>query len=330
MSARIGIAGLGLIGGSLLRGLAGAGRAVTGFDADPAVRERAQSAGFSAARGLDDLAAQSDVVFVAVPPRAVAQTVAAALAASPEVVVADCTSFKQRVVDDVRDATGPAELERFVPAHPLAGGHVSGWDAARPDLLHQAFWAVCPTGPDAGAGPLCEVAAALDDLDSRLLVCTPADHDDALARTSHVPHVAAQALVHLVGHGNVPLRAALSGGGYRDTTRIAEADPALWAEVLAANGGATVDAIDALTAELGALREAIVSDDPVLIEAAWRKGRELRDVVEHVRWGTPAWTSESTPWPAWDRLLELGRAGRAVRHLRLTGDGTALEFEAAV
>ena len=67
-----------------------------------------------------------------------------------------------------------------------------------------------------------------------------------MARTSHVPHIAAQALVHLADSGDAPLRAALSGGGYRDTTRIAESDPRLWTQILGANRAAAVAALDAL------------------------------------------------------------------------------------
>lgn len=328
MSARIGIAGLGLIGGSLLRGLAERGRGVTGFDVDARVRERAEGEGLTAAASLEELAGRSDVVFVAVPPRAVARTVAAALQASPEVIVADAASVKQRVVADVA-AAAPDAVDRFVPAHPLAGRQHSGWEAASADLLHEVFWAVCPAGADAGPGPICAVADVLDELDSRLLVCTPADHDDALARTSHVPHVAAQALVHLVGAGEVPLRAALSGGGYRDTTRIAESDPRLWAEILAGNSEATIAALDALTAELATLRAAIAAGDADRIASAWHKGRELRHVVERVRWGPPAWTAERAEWPAWERLLALGRAGRAVRRLRVADDANAVDYEVA-
>jgi prephenate dehydrogenase len=226
-------------------------------------------------------------------------------------------------------AAAPEAIARFVPAHPLAGGQSSGWDASRADLLHDAVWAICPVGDDAPPGPLCAVSAALDELDPRLLVCTPAAHDDAVARTSHAPHVAAQALVHLAGDGDVPLRAALSGGGYRDTTRIAESDPHLWSEILGANRPATVAALDALAGELAELRDALDSGDADRVVRAWQEGRDLRRVVERVRWGRPEWRAESATWPAWGRLIELGRGGRAVRRLRAGADGATIEFEVA-
>ena len=328
MSARVGIAGLGLIGGSLLRGLVDSGVRASGFDPDPSAAGGARREGFTVASTLEDLSRASDVVFVAVPPRAAAATVVAALRAAPDVAVADATSFKQRVVADVA-AADPDASARFVPAHPLAGGQAGGWDASRPALLRDAFWAVCPAGDDAPAAPLCAVAAVLDSLDARLLVCTPSDHDDAVARTSHVPHLAAQALVHLAGDGDVPLRAALTGGGYRDTTRIAESDPRLWTEILEANRDATLTALDTLIAELGTLRETLAAGDADALAGAWQHGRDLRHVVERVRWGNPAWGAERADWPAWDRLLELGRAGRAVRRLRMDAGGGAIEFEAA-
>ena len=80
---------------------------------------------------------------------------------------------------------------------------------------------------------MCRLAAAVERLDGRLVACAAADHDEAVARTSHVPHVAAQALARLIAGD--PLRAALTGGGYRDMTRVARSDAALWAEILLAN-----------------------------------------------------------------------------------------------
>jgi hypothetical protein len=126
----------------------------------------------------------------------------------------------------------------------------------------------------------------------------------------------------------VPLRAALSGGGYRDTTRIAESDPGLWSGILTANQERALAALDALTGELGALREAIAAGDRDAIERAWAAGRELRRAVGRVRWGDQAWSPDSAPAPVWPRLLELGRSGRAVRRLHEADDG-GLEFEVA-
>jgi prephenate dehydrogenase len=328
VSARVGIAGLGLIGGSLLRGLVDSGERATGFDPDPEAAGGARREGFTVVPSLEDLARGSDVVFVCAPPAAAAGAVASVLQAAGDVVVADATSFKARVIADVRTAA-PDAIDRFVPAHPLAGGQASGWEATRPDLLREAFWAVCPVAADAPAEPLCAVAAVLDALDSRLVVCDAADHDDALARTSHVPHLAAQALVHLAGDRDAPLRAALSGGGFRDTTRIAESDPRLWAQIIGANGAPALAALDELLERLRGLREAVAEGDEAALEAAWTQGRELRRVVERVRWSRPEWTPETAPWPAWDRLLELGRAGRPVRRLRPARDGAEVEYEVA-
>lgn len=324
MNLRVGIAGLGLIGGSLLRGLAAAGCDVAGYDTDDEVMKAAEGGGFALAGSVDELAGRSDAVFVAVPPRVAADVVAAALRASAETVVADATSFKKQIVDGVATAA-PGALDRFVPAHPLAGAERAGFGASHAGLLQGAVWAICPPSDAAPAGPLCTIGAVLDQLDSRLVVCTADDHDDAVARTSHVPHVAAQALVHLVGEGDAPLRAVLSGRGYRDTTRVAESDPQLWADILAANGIAAVPALGALIEVLQELRQAVEDGDRDKVVRAWATGRELRREVERLRWAEPAWTAEGADWPAWDRLFELGRAGRAVRRVGITGG--RLEYE---
>jgi prephenate dehydrogenase len=301
---RVGVVGLGLIGGSLLRGLGGAappappaaphgppsGGAI-GFDRDPAVRAAAAAEGHAVAPELGGLAG-CELIFVAVPPAAVVAAVTEALAVAP--VVADTASVKAPVTAAIAD-------ERFVAAHPLAGAESAGWSASSPEVLRGAPWAVCSGSPRA----LCAVAEAVDLLDGHLVPCTAAEHDAAVARTSHVPHVVAQALAGTVEGDR--LRTALTGGSYRDMTRVAAADPKLWGDILLANREAVLEALDALTAALATHRDALAAGDPA---AAWR---------------TPA-TPAPTHWePAsgtWDDLL-----GHRVRRLRL--DGEALTYEVA-
>ena len=294
--------GLGLIGGSVLRGLGDA----VGYDADPAVREAAAGEGFSVARGLGDLAA-CELVIVAVPPARTAEVVRAVLDAAPGAAVADTASVKAPVVAAVGD-------DRFVGAHPLAGAETAGWAASSAETVAGAVWAVCPAG--GSVEPVCRLSDAVEQLGGRLLACTAEEHDAAVARTSHVPHLLAAALAGLAGH---PLQAALSGTALRDMTRVARADAALWADILAANRTPALAALDDLEAALAGLRVVLAGGDPAVLERVWSRAGEALAVVDAARWQEPAWEDGGIEG-GWNGLLELGRAGRPVRRLRRDGD----------
>ena len=301
---RTGVVGLGLIGGSLLRALGGAG-----YDADPAVRAAASADGFEVADDPAGLAG-CELVLVAVPPARVAQVVEDLLEALPDALVADTTSVKAPL----------PRHERLVGGHPMAGAETAGWAASTAVLLQGAPWAACPAGE--ALEPLLALSGAVDALGGRIVACTPEEHDAAVARTSHVPHLAAQALAGLAADGG--LQAALAGTAYRDMTRVARADAELWTEILAVNRDACLLAVDELVARLGVLRAAL--GDDAALGTEWALGQGWLDAVDAVRWREPEWREE--PVDGWPGLLEHGRAGRAVRRLRRTGDG-ALRAEVA-
>jgi prephenate dehydrogenase len=315
---RVGVVGLGLVGGSIVQGLAAAGADVAGYDADPAATGGAARAGLAVADDVAALARSCGVVVACVPPTATPDVVATALSADPDVVVADACSVKVPIVRDV------GTPERFVPAHPLAGSAAAGWGAASPQLLRDAVWAVCP---GASVPALCAVSAALEPLRTRFVACTPEDHDEALARTSHVPHLVATALARLPGPS--PLAAALSGGALRDMTRTAAADDALWVEILLGNRGPALAALADLRDGLDSLAAALEAGDGAALAAAWRDGAAQRARAEALRWDEPRWERRVLEPPVWDGLLELGRAGTSVRGLRAHGDGVELEVAGA-
>jgi prephenate dehydrogenase len=325
VSARPGVLGLGLIGGSLLKGLAAVGIEAVGADADPAVAGAARAAGFHVVPDAAALARACDVVVVCVPPARVAESVLALLEADAGVVAADAASVKAPVLRAVSAAADAAALDRYVPAHPLAGSERAGWDASEPALLRDAVWAVCPPAAGAGLASLCTLAAALEPLSPRLLACDADTHDAALARTSHVPHVAAQALARLPTATGLPLSAALSGGAYRDMTRIARSDAALWLDIVGANRVATAAGLRALIAGLAELADAVESGDDAALAEAWRTGAATRATVDAVRWRAPEWRAHRVAGTGWDGLLELGRAGVLVRRLRQADGGLELE-----
>jgi prephenate dehydrogenase len=290
---KAGVVGLGLIGGSLLRALGGAG-----YDADPAARDAAAGEGYEVADSLTGLGG-CDLVLVSVPPARTAAVVEEVLEALPRALVADTASVK----------AGLPRSERLVGAHPMAGAETAGWAASSPVLLAGATWAACPAGE--ALEPLLALGAVVDRLGGRLVACSPGEHDAAVARTSHVPHLAAQALAGLAAEGG--LQAALAGTAFSDMTRVARADAGLWAEILSANRDACLAAVDELVARLGVLRTVLGDEEATRTE--WALGLGWLSAVDAARRHEPGWREERLD--GWDGLLALGREGVAVRRLRL-------------
>lgn len=323
---RVGVCGLGLIGGSALLALRDAGLDVRGCDVRPEPRTWCAAQDVVVDGSPEAAARAVDVLLVAVPPHATAKVAAAALAANPQLVVVDTASVKGVVVDEVRARTGSGAA-RFLPAHPLAGAERGGFAAARPGLLAGATWAVCPPAddPDGQAdttATLLRAAPILDALEARLVVCTPEDHDAALAATSHAPHVVAGALAVLAARppSGGALAATLSGGALRDMTRVAAAPTELWVEILHANADATADVLDAAADRLRAAADGLRGGDHDVLAASWDAGAAAHAAVADARWSAPRWEPLELA-DGWPGLLALGAAGVAVRGLRPAGVG---------
>lgn len=316
---RVGVVGLGLIGGSLLLRLANVpGFEARGFDADPAVRNQVTAAGFAVDA---ELAHWAEVVAVAVPPRATAAVVTDALG-SGNAAVFDVASVKAPVIEAVRAAVPADALARYVPAHPLAGSERGGWSSARPDMLDAAVWAICPHDLAAPLEPLAAVAHVLDALDARLCFCTPEDHDAAVARSSHVPHIVAQALAATI---DTPLAAVLSGGALRDGTRVADANPDMWSDVLALNGAAILGALGELERMIIEMGRGIDGGDTQALRQAQDVATAGRNRVQALRWRERTWRELELSPAMWSELVALAGDGGLVRRLRFDARGATFE-----
>lgn len=296
---RVGVAGLGLIGGSIVRRLAEFPDLYEpiGFDV-----QRQPRSGLELADSVEHLAQTADMVVVAAPPHVTGEVLRTALDADPDVLVTDVSSVKAPIVD----AVGPDV--RYLPSHPLAGSETVGWSAARAELLQGATWAVCPPAADASPELLCRWGAVFDAFDARLIVCDPAEHDRAVAHTSHAPHVVAAALAAALAHSSSPpLTAALSGGSFREVARVAASDPALWREILELNEHNVAAVLDGLRKDMSPRPD-------------WDAGAEMSRLVRELRWAPPIWERRDFIWPAWNVLLELGRNGIAIRRPAMEGE----------
>jgi prephenate dehydrogenase len=276
---QIAVLGVGLIGGSI--GLAARRRAdasVCGYDPDPEVAARALELGAVERVGEDIAAAVqgADAVFVAAPVGALGATVAAALeAAGPDCVVSDVGSTKRVVADAGAD-------ERFVGGHPLAGAETSGVEHAREDLFDGATWYLTP---DAGstAGVLYErLHRLLTSFGAQPTAIDAGTHDRLMASVSHLPHVTANLLVTqaagLLG-GESSQRLPAVGPSFRDATRVAGANSAIWTDIYMSNRDALVAGLDELAERLADVRAALAAGDAAAVAAWNERARADRDAL---------------------------------------------------
>lgn len=263
---KVALVGIGLIGGSI--GLAARqrlGAHVAGFDPAPAARRMAVERGAvaEACESVEEALDGAEFAFVAAPVAVLPAAVAGALAAAGEdCVVTDVGSTKRPVVRAIDDP-------RFVGGHPLAGAETSGVEHARADLFQDATWYLTPTAITRGT-----VYERLHRLITRMgawpSATDPDTHDAVMASVSHLPHVLANVLVAqaarvLSAEGE---RLPATGPSFRDLTRVAGANTALWRDIYLANGDALVRSIDDAMERLGAVRELLATADGDGV-AAW-------------------------------------------------------------
>jgi prephenate dehydrogenase len=282
------IFGVGLIGGSLARGLrergeAGGARKVIGVGRSPASSARALELGvIDGVAALNDDAALrealagADFVLLAAP---VAQTQPLLERIAPyldaNTIITDAGSTKSDVVASARAALG-ARIGQFVPGHPIAGREASGVDAALPDLYVNRNVVLCPL-PENAPHAVERVAAMWRATGALVREMTFEQHDRVLASVSHLPHVLSFALVEqILNSPDAALKFSFAAGGFRDFTRIAASSPEMWRDVCVANRAALLDELDAYTAVLARLRAAIEAADGPALEAVFARSRIAR------------------------------------------------------
>ena len=283
---KVAIIGLGLLGGSI--GLAVAqdlpGIVTAGYDADPAVRQRAAERGLAntICDSAADAVADADLVILCVPVGAMG-TAAAEIAAAlkPGCVISDVGSSKQSVLTALSAAL--PEGTAIIPAHPVAGTEHSGPDAGFAALFRQRW---CIITPPEGADPaqVEALSAFWSALGANVEVMDPRHHDLVLAVTSHLPHLIAYTIVGTASDLENVTRSEVikySAGGFRDFTRIAASDPTMWRDVFLNNKEAVLQMLQRFTEDLTALQRAIrVGDGEQLFDHFTRTRAIRRSIIE--------------------------------------------------
>lgn len=310
------VLGLGLIGGSILRAAHGAGRQAWGWnrsaDAIAGASADGYDVGTDLAAALTRASGEDALIVIAVPLPAVDSVLAAVAEYAPSAPLTDVVSVKAEVAAAV---TARGLQARYVGGHPMAGTNRSGWSATDPTLFADAVWVVS-TDPGVDADVWVRVARLALDCGSVVVPAESIEHDRAVARISHLPHLLAEALA-IVGADGGPLALGLAAGSFRDGTRVASSSPTLVRAMTEGNAAALRTALDeALHALAAARTELDDGSTKTLVDA----GNEARlRYEEHQRFEIIDITPGEPGWR--EALQDAGRRGGVVRQIRSASPG---------
>ena len=280
MFNQLGVIGCGLMGGSFALALKRAGlvKRVIGYSKSPSTTEKARQLGVidQAAESALLAVSGSDIVLIAVPVSATEATFKAIRhLVEPGVLVMDVGSTKRDVVDAARRVL-KERIPSFVPAHPIAGKEVAGIAHADATLYNGRQVILTPL-PQTSPELVQKATDCWAAIGSQVLRMTPENHDAAFAAVSHLPHLLAFAYFNSVARqpaGRDFL--SLAGPGFRDFTRIAASDPAVWRDILMSNREEILKQTQRFRHALDAMEHVMKSGNAEALEDLIRKASDAR------------------------------------------------------
>lgn len=264
------VSSLGLMGGSLAAALTKAGWDVLLHHRRPEVAKDAEQRGYGTA--VDDLASAANSVssiVVCTPVNVISETVRQFAEFGGDAVITDIGSTKAVICEELNQLGASG---RFVGSHPMAGSHLQGLSNARVDLFQGAHCAITPHDqcPVGAVDTISKMWQAVGCSVHRYL---PEDHDQAVAEVSHLPHILSSAAAMALSDRGLPLAAT----GYRDTTRVAAGNAAIWREILLTNKEAAAYQLECSIADLQRLLNAIEENNEAGVEQWLQEGCIARD-----------------------------------------------------
>jgi cyclohexadieny/prephenate dehydrogenase len=191
----------------------------------------------------------------------------------PGALITDVGSTKSLICRHASAALSGASV--FIGSHPMAGSENSGMEHARIDLFQDAACLMTPL-PDAPDTEIARLMNFWEALGMRLATVSPEEHDEIVAHISHLPHLLASTLCSLLAKKEPNWR-HFSGGGLRDSTRVAAGDPQLWKQILEQNREEVLRSIDAFENELQQLKAALLNNESHALTAILEQGKKYRD-----------------------------------------------------
>jgi len=281
MKKKILIIGLGLIGGSLGLSLKGSPAIdlIMGSDSNQETLRLAESIGaVDKTTELEDGVKEADVVFICTPLgayRSIIERIKPFL--RPGCLVTDVGSTKLEVMRLFADLPDGVFA---IGGHPMAGAETRGINGADRYLFENAVYILTPRSDTPGEmqDMLIEILAGSG---ARIEIMDAGIHDRVVAAVSHVPHLAAVALVQLTEGSQQGL--LMAAGGFRDTTRVASSNPALWEDIVFSNRGPLLEQLDGLIGKLNIIKEALQKNDREGLRRELNSAKEIRDSLPRIR-----------------------------------------------
>ncbi len=238
------IIGLGLIGGSVARGLKESGYRVTGWDKNDEYIRRAMKEGIIEEKYPSGQIPEGvEGILLAIPVPAMVEVVKEIINAGSKLpgYITDVGSTKNWIYERMEELL--PESCPFIGAHPMAGSEKSGLEAADPLLFENAICVLSAARKQREREAFEKVKQIWERLGAHIMVLDPPTHDRVVARVSHLPHLVASGLLQTAGGSLKEQTLPLAAGGFRDTTRIAGGDPDLWRDILETNNDKIVETI---------------------------------------------------------------------------------------
>ena len=286
MRTKLAIIGVGLIGGSLglaLKDVIGEEIYITGLCRTEASMRAAMECGAVdfASSDLKEVVGDADIVYLSPPVLQIVPMVERILPYLKDgAILTDAGSTKGYIYDALHRILPPHVY--YVPGHPMTGREKSGVEAATKDLFAGKAYVIIDdeTVPQEVKGRL---MALLRHTRANFTTLDLAQHDRCAAVISHVPHLAAAALVTLLNRSGDDLDSCLKliGGGFKDTTRIASSNADMWADICMTNGVPIADSLRELQAILGEVITAVERGDRQAVHDYFAASKERRDGILH-------------------------------------------------
>ncbi len=280
MASTYGLIGLGLIGGSIAKGLRAAEPdcKIMAYMRSRARLELARSEGIvdQILTGMEDALSDCDIIFLCTPVEYNAEYLSQLKPLLKEgAFITDVGSTKTSILREVR-RLGMETV--FIGGHPMAGSEKSGYEFSDPLLLENIFYMLCPTGaaPLAYTQRMVEIITALK---ANPYVIDAAEHDQAVATISHLPHLVAAALVNLVRDSDSPQHTMrrLAAGGFKDITRIASSSPVMWQQIFSANRSAVLKVLRQYIEAMESIEASLTADDMSAIHDLFLESGSFRN-----------------------------------------------------
>ncbi|GGM22888.1 prephenate dehydrogenase [Paraliobacillus quinghaiensis] len=284
MTKTVLVAGLGLIGGSLAINIKeNTDYHLIGFDVN------SQTLDYSLKNRIVDevvtdfkkAVKQADICILAAPVSKTIELIDQLkhIVVDKPLLITDVSSVKKPIIEAASGIT--SDMITFIGGHPMAGSHKKGIEAAKGHLFENAIYILSPDD-SCSSKNLRELENLLKGTRSTILKLDPTEHDEMTSVISHFPHLIASSLVHQAKkwqkkHVNIP---TLAAGGFRDITRIASSNPAMWQDIFFQNKSIIQDLLEDWVNEMTDLKKLLETDDKISMYQYLEQAREYRDGLD--------------------------------------------------